>query len=129
MAMLPARSTPRLGMKRFTMFAASGSHVVVCTVGEATVPPVTLTWYQRGAATPKVFALRTVCGNHNDSVPPKFVYWFCTMARIWRVSSSIVVLGCPAFWTLAFGQLEPVAGISGPVKVDSEMLFQSTWNL
>src|SRR5438874_13834061 len=110
MAMLPARSTARLGMKRLVTFAPSGSHVVVCTVGEATVPPVTLTWYQRGAATPKVFDLRTVCGNHNDSMPPKFVYWFCTMARICRTSRSVAVPGCPAFWTAALGQLVPVSG-------------------
>src|SRR5258708_2952277 len=111
MAMLPARSTATLGMKRFVMLAASGSHVVVCTVGEATVPPVTLIWYQRGAAVPLGWpkpltpGLRTVCGNHNDSVPPKFVYWFCTMSRICRTSNSVAVPGCPAFATAALGQL------------------------
>src|SRR6185369_2712018 len=28
-----------------------------------------------------------------------------------------------------FGQLEAASGVSGPVKVESAMLFQSTWNL
>src|SRR4051794_23912485 len=129
MAMLPVRSRARLGMKRFVMFAASGSHVVLCTVEAATVPPVTLIWYQRGAATPEVFALRTVCGNHNDSVPPKFVYWFCTMARICRTSRSVAVPGCPAFPTAALGQAVGLIGVSGPVNVDEARLFQSAWNL
>src|SRR3954451_8133897 len=135
MAMLPARSRARLGMKRFVMFAASGSHVVDCTVEAATVPPLTLIWYQRGAATPFGWpvpvtpGLRTVCGNHNDSVPPKFVYWFCTMARICRASRSVAVPGCPTFWTAALGQAVGLMGVSGPVNVDEPRLFQSTWNL
>src|SRR5947208_12211752 len=135
MARLPVRSSARLGMKRFVLFAPSGSHVAACGILAATVPPVTFTWYQRGAATPLGWpvpvtpSLRTVCGNHNDSVPPKFVYWFCTMARICRASRSVAVPGCPEFWTLALGQLVAAMGVSGPVNVESEMLFQSTWNL
>src|SRR5205085_601526 len=102
-------------------FAASGSHVVACTRFAATVPPVTLAWYQRGAAKPVVFPRRTVCGTHNDSVPPKFVYWFCTIARICRTSSRVAVPGWGAFPTAALGQLDPVPGASGPVSVDSEI--------
>src|SRR5260370_823331 len=52
MAMLPARSSAMLGIKRFVTFAPSGSHVVACGSEAAMVPPVTLTWYQRGAACP-----------------------------------------------------------------------------
>src|SRR6266436_9066954 len=127
--MLPARSSARLGIKRLSTFAPSGSHVVACGIEPATVPPVTLTWYQRGAANPVVFARRTVCGSHNDSVPPKFVYWFCTIARICRTSSSVAVPGCAALATAALGQLVAAIGMSGPVKVDKERLLQSTWNL
>src|SRR5258707_1021542 len=136
MAMLPARSRARLGMKRFVMLAPSGSHVAACGIAPATVPPVTFTWYQRGAAGPLGWlgtlptpGRRTVCGTHNDSVPPKFVYWFCTMARICRTSRSVAVPGCPAFWTLALGQLVAAIGVSGPVKVDSDRVVQSGWNL
>ena len=116
-------------MKRLTTFAPSGSHVVPCKVGLATVPPVTFTWYQRGAASPEVFPRRTVCDTHNDSAPPRFVYWFCTMVRICRTSRRVAVPGCAALATAALGQLLPLIGTSGPVKVESEMLFQSTWNL
>ncbi len=109
-------------MKRLVMLAASGSQVVPCTRLAATVPPVTFAWYQRGAAVPFTPApRRTVCGIHNDSVPPKFVYWFCTMARICRTSRSMAVPGCPAFPTFALGQLVAASGVSGPVNVDSEM--------
>src|SRR5438067_12105498 len=109
-------------------FAPSGSHVVAWGMAALTVPPLTFTWYQRGAANPPA-ARRTVCGIHNDSVPPKFVYWFCTMARIWSTSRSVAVPGCAALATAAFGQLVPAIGTSGPVNVESARLFQSTWNL
>src|SRR5712692_8230084 len=93
----------------------------------ATVPPVTFTWYQRGAANPLVSCLRTVCEVHSDSTPPIFVYWFCIMARIWITSRELP--GVAALGTVAFGQLLLARGMSGPVKVEREMLFQSTWNL
>src|SRR5690242_5255473 len=67
-----------------------------------------------------------VCVTQRDSAPAKLVYWFCTMARIWRVSR--LLPGVAALPTLAFGQLEPVPWTLGPVNVESEMLFQSTWN-
>src|SRR3954453_19050661 len=128
MARSPARLRATLGIQRWTTFAASGSHVAACGITGLTVPPVTFTWYQRGAANPEVFPRRTVCDAHSDSVPPKFVYWFCTMARFESESSSVAVPGCgtPA---AKVGQLEAEIGMSGPGKVDSEMLFQSTWNL
>src|SRR6266850_360072 len=127
--MLPPRSNARLGMKRWITFAASGSQVAACGRLGTTVPPVVFTWYQRGAANPVVFARRTVCGTHNDSVPPKLVYWFCTIARIASTSRSVAVPDWGALAGVAFGQLVAATGTSGPVKVDSEMLFQSTWNL
>ena len=37
--------------------------------------------------------------------------------------------GVGALGTAAFGQLVAFSGVSGPVKVDLEVLFQSTWNL
>ena len=107
--------------------APSGSHVAAWRLA-ATVPPVTFTWYQRGAAKPVVFCLRTVCVAHSDSAPPMLVYWFCIIARIWSTSRRCR----PATGhsgTLAFGQLVAAMGMSGPVNVDSEMRFQSTWNL
>src|SRR5215471_7328866 len=127
--MLPARSTARLGIKRWMTLALSGSQVVACVNEPATVPPVTFAWYQRGAANPEVFCRRTVCGTHSDSVPPILVYWFCTMARICSTSIRFVVSGCGALATLALGQLVAASGTSGPVNVESDSLFQSTWNL
>src|SRR5215831_1309982 len=118
--MLPARSTARLGMKRWMTLAPSGSHVAACGSATATVPPVTFAWYQRGAANPVVFARRTVWGTHSDSTPPMLVYWFCTMARIWRTSIRFGVPGCGAFATAALGQLVDAVGVSGPVNVDNE---------
>src|SRR5437588_8166305 len=126
--MLPARSRATLGIHRCSTFAPSGSQVAACRMGLATVPPVTFTWYQRGAANPDVFPRRTVCETHNDSAPAKFVYWFCTIARFDSESSRVPVPGCgtPA---AGLGQLVAEIGMSGPVKVDSDRLFQSTWNL
>src|ERR1044072_5365866 len=116
-------------MKRWSTLAASGSQVAACGRLAATVPPVTFTWYQRGAAKPVVLARRTVCGTHSDSPPLMLVYWFCIMARNCSVSSVVAVPGCGALATLALGQLVAASGASGPVKVDSEMRAQSTWNL
>src|SRR5262245_12500648 len=127
--MLPWRSSARLGMKRCITLAPSGSQVAAWGMFAATVPPVTFTWYQRGAAKPVVFARRTVCGTHSDSLPPRFVYWFCIMARIWSTSMRLVVPDCGALATAAFGHEVAARGVSGPVNVDSEMLFQSAWDL
>src|SRR5215510_311367 len=115
-------------MKRYMTLAPSGSHVAACGRLPATAPPVTFTWYQRGAAKPVVFARRTVCVVHSDSTPARFVYWFCTIARICS-TSRLLPPSDGAFGTDAFGQLDDASGTSGPVKVDDEMLFQSTWNL
>src|SRR3954471_7985634 len=126
--MSPARSSARLGMKREMTFAPSGSQVAACGMLAATVPPETSTWYQRGAARPDVSARRTVWAVHSDSTPERFVYWFCIIARIWRTSRALPPWES-ALGTAAFGQLVAARGVSGPVKVESEMWFQSTWNL
>src|SRR5581483_4144269 len=118
--MSPARSTARLGMKRYITLAPSGSHVVACEMLGFTVPPLTSTCYQRGAAKPDVLPLRTVCVAHSDSTPPMFVYWFCIIARICSTSSALPPSD-GAFGTAAFGQLVAADGTSGPVKVDCEM--------
>src|SRR4051812_40001056 len=128
MAMLPARSTARLGMNRCMTFAASGSNVDACGRLAPTVPPVTSTWYQRDAAKPDVFCRRTVCVTHSDSTPPRLVYWFCAIALIWRESTAVPP-NAGTLATAAFGQLVLASGVSGPVNADSEVLFQSTWNL
>src|SRR5262249_58190598 len=83
-AMSPRWSTARLGMKRKNVFAASGSKLEPWTTFAATVPPVTLAWYQRMVALPPVGALQvvlfaltprwTVWSTHSDSAPPRFVY-------------------------------------------------------
>src|ERR1700686_2520138 len=99
--------------------APSGSQVAACGRLAATVPPVTLTWYQRGAAKPVVFPRRTVCVTHNDSRPPRFVYWFCIIARICR-TSRVLPPWEGALGTVAFGQLVAARGVSGPVKAEFE---------
>src|SRR5260221_9737413 len=109
-------------------FAPSGSQVAACGMPRFTVPPVTYTWYQRGAAKPLVFALRTVWVVHSDSTAPMLVYWFCIIARIWT-TSRLLPPSEGAFGTFAFGQLVAAMGISGPVNVEVEILSQSTWNL
>src|SRR4029450_11103949 len=115
--MSPLRFTARLDMKRCITFAASGSHVDACAIAGATVPPVTFTWYQRGAAKP-LRMRRTVCVAHSDSVPPMFAYWFCIIARI--CSTSRVLPPCDgAFATPWFGQLVAAIGMSGAVDVDN----------
>src|ERR1044071_4327784 len=109
-------------------FAPSGSHVVAGAMLAATVPPVTFNWYQRGAANPVVFPLRTVCVFQSVSTPPRLVYWFCIIARSCRTSR--LLPPCDgALGTPAFGQLVAEVGISGAEKVESEMRSQSTWNL
>src|SRR5262245_35641511 len=117
-----------LGMNRWITLAPSGSQVAAWKMLGATVPPVTFTWYQRGAAKPVVLARRTVCVAQSDSTPPRFEYWFCIMARIWRTSR--LLPPCEdAAGTAALGQLVAAMGMSGPVNVESEILSQSTWNL
>src|SRR5437763_13049586 len=132
--MSPVRSTARLGTKRKNVFAPSGSKVAPWTTLAATVPPVTLAWYQRTVAFPPVGALQvvfvaltprwTVWSTQIDSAPARFVYWACAMARIWSVSSEFA--GVAALATLAFGQQFGSSWVSGPVKVEVETLSQST---
>ena len=94
----------------------------------AGTPPVTLTWYQRGAANPAVLARRTVCVAHSDSAPSMLLYWFCIIARICRTSSALPPCD-GAFGTPALGQADGASGASGPVNVDRATWVQSTWNL
>src|SRR3954466_14054258 len=96
--MSPARSTARLGMKRKTGLAASGSYDLPCTTFAATVPPETFAWYHRMVAllvvAPPQFAgvnspRFTVCETHSDSAPPMFEYWFSAIARIASASAAL----------------------------------------
>ena len=63
----------------------------------------------------------------SDSAPPRFEYCACAIARIESVSAELA--GVEAFAASSFGQQSGASGASGPVKVEAEMLFQSTWNL
>src|SRR5947208_4376581 len=135
--MSPTRSTARLGMKRKNVFAPSGSKLEPWTTFAATVPPLTFAWYQRTVAFPPVMALQvvfvaltprwTVWSTHSDSVPPRFEYWGCAIARIDRVSAAFA--GVAALATAALGQQLGASCVNGPVNVDVETLSQSTWNL
>src|SRR5512133_1364179 len=121
--MSPALFRARLGTKRYIRLAPSGSHVAACGRLEFTVPPVTFTWYHREAAKPLVSCRRTVWVAHKDSAPLRFVYCTCIIARI--CSTSRLFPPCDgAFGTLAFGHDVAATGVSGPVKVESEILFQ-----
>src|SRR6185436_16109008 len=109
----PLRLTATLGMNRWMTSAPSGSHVAAWGMFGATVPPVTLTWYQRGAAKPAVLARCTVCVAHSDSTPPMLLYWFCIIARISRTSR--VLPPREGAWARgALGQLVAAIGTSGP---------------
>src|SRR5215831_2250563 len=136
-AMSPTRSTARLGMKRKNVFAPSGSNVWPWTTLAATVPPVTLAWYQRTEAFPPVVALHvvfvaltlrwTVWSTHSDSAPPMLEYCACAIARIASTSAAFAVVS--AFAGVAFGQQLGASCVCGPLKVDVDGLSQSTWNL
>ena len=124
-------------MKRKNVFAASGSKVLPWTTFAATVPPVTFAWYQRTVALPVMAALqfvlvalsrrRTVCVTQSDSAPPMFEYWACAIARIGRTSAALA--GVSALGGVEFGQQVGWSWVSGPVKVDVEILSQSEWSL
>src|SRR5262250_1999015 len=78
--MSPFLSTARLGIHRPTVL--SGANVDCCSGPEVTtVPPVTLSWYHRGAGRVVLLGFATLCVSHNDSMPPRFVYWFCIISR------------------------------------------------
>src|SRR5262249_28719036 len=107
------------------------------TVFAATVPPLTFAWYQRTEAFPPVVALHvvlvaltlrwTVWLTHSDSLPPRFVYWACAIARIASTSAALAVVAALA--GVAFGQQFGASCVTSPVNVDVEILSQSTWNL
>src|SRR5919201_1761269 len=134
--MSPLRSTARLGIQRKRVFVPSGSQVLPWTTFAATVPPVTFAWYQRTAAEPEALApqlpdaisgRRTVCETQTDSFAPIFEYCACAIARISSESSEFAGVGIVP--TLALGQQVGAVCNSGPVKVEVEILSQSTWNL
>src|SRR3954451_22939751 len=123
-------------MKRKNVFAPSGSNDEPWTTLAATVPPETFAWYQRTVAVPPVVALQfvfvaltprwTVCDTHSDSPPARlFEYWACAIARIASVSAALA--GVDALAGDAFGQQFGARDRLGPVNVDVEILFQSTW--
>jgi hypothetical protein len=107
------------------------------TTFAATVPPVTLPWYQRMLALPPVVALQvvfvalmlrwTVCVTQSDSAPARFVYCACAIARI--ASTSAALAGVEALAGVAFGQQFGCSCVNGPVKLEVETLSQLTWNL
>ena len=122
-------------MKRKNVFAPSGSKLAPCTRFAATVPPVTFAWYQRTVAlppvgSPQIVGMRraaTVWSTQSDSAPPRFEYCACAIARIESVSAELA--GVEAFGDAGVRPAVRRELASGPVKVDAEVLFQSTWNL
>src|SRR3954468_14259054 len=135
--MSPRRSTAKLGMKRKNVFAPSGSKVDPWATFAATVPPVTLAWYQRSVAFPPLVALQfafvaltprsTVWSTQSDSAPPIFVYWACAIARIGRTSAKFA--GVDALAGDSSGQQLGWSWVTGPVNVEVDGLSQTTWNL
>src|SRR5437588_190580 len=105
-------------------FAELGFHVAACSA-LPTVPPVTGTWYQRTAAWLEELPC-TVWLSHNDSTPPRFVYWFCAISLIASVSRLLPFLD----GTLSGGEAHvlPVIESDGPVNVELAVFAQSTWN-
>src|SRR3954451_22252271 len=135
--MSPTRSTARAGMNRKKVLAPSGSQVAPWTTFAATVPPVTLAWYQRTVALPPVVALQvvfvaltprcTVWATQSDSAPPMFEYWACAIARMGSTSAPLAVV--EALAGVAFGQQFGASWLCGPLNVDVEMRSQSTCSL
>ena len=56
-----------------------------------------------------------------------FEYWFCAIRRGCSVSRSFAGDGTAREVSLL--QLVALTDVNGPVSVDVEMVFQSTWNL
>src|SRR5437879_4390567 len=122
--MFPVLSTARLGSQRPT--DVSGANVDCCTGPDVTtVPPVTLSWYHRGAGSVVLPGFATVCVSHNDSVLPKFVYWFCTIRRSYNESSPL-----PFFAGTDAGPVVHEASVTldGPVMVEFAGVAKSAWN-
>src|SRR5262245_24248461 len=112
--MLPSLSTARLGIQRETV--ESGAQVDCCTGPEVTTfPPVTSSWYQRGATSAVLPGLATECVSHVDSAPRMFVYWFWTIRRSRSESS-----GLPFFTVTDEAPTPHVASVTfdGPVNVE-----------
>src|SRR5919204_1811431 len=109
-------------MKRFFESGAN----VDCWRGErAIVPPVTGSSYQRTCATFGEPPLPTVCVNQSDSLPFRFVYWFCIISRYESVSTLLP----PLSGTLEGPTLKVAIGtFVGPVNVEFAVFPQSTWN-
>src|SRR5436190_15755857 len=121
MAMFPVLSTARLAIQRDT--DESGAHVDCCNGLDATLPPVTLSWYHRGADKLELPGFATVCVNQSDSTPLMLVYWLCTINRSRSESSAL-----PFFAGTPVGATPHEASVTfdGPVSVEFAVLFQST---
>src|SRR5919201_4699910 len=120
--MSPFLSTARLGMNRFF---ESGAHVDCCAGELAIAPPVTGSWYQRACATLGEPPFPTVCESQSDSLPFRFVYWFCIISRY----ESVSMLLPPFSGTLEGPTLKVAIGtFVGPVNVEFAVFPQSTWN-
>ena len=116
--MSPTASTATLGANRWLL---SGFHVPSWTGPLVwTVPPVTLSWYQRMLAIPLPFP--TVWLIQMDSVPPMFLYCACIMSRYDSVSIEL-----PLSWGTWVGPTaNEVTGTSdGPLSVELARVVQS----
>src|SRR5512138_3947437 len=121
-AMFPFLSTARLAIHRDR--ESDGAHVDCCTGPVVTtLPPFTLSWYQRGAANAELVGLATVCVNQSDSTPPRLVYWLCTISRSRSVSKALPFLAGTVDGATPH---EASVTLDGPVSVESAVLFQST---
>src|SRR2546428_7262002 len=121
-AMSSFLSTARLGTNRLRpSFPLSK---VLCCKGPdvTTVPPVTSSWYHRMAEFVVVVA-PTVCTSQSDSVPKRFVYWFCIITRSRIVSRLFPSLAATVRGAAA--QVESVT-FEGPANVELAGLTQST---
>src|SRR5689334_2511368 len=120
--MSPFLSTARLGIHRATVL--SGAKVDCCTGPVVTtVPPVTLSWYQRGASSAMFPGFATLCVSQSDSAPFRFVYWFWTISRSCSASSAFPFFAgaVPGPWVH-----DASVTLDGPVTVEFAVLLQST---
>src|SRR3954447_10201774 len=117
-------STARLPIQRWMV--ESGAQID-CWSGPdvTTVPPVTLSWIQRGAVMVDFLPAPTVCVSQSDSVPPRLTYWACCFTPCPVVQRSSPSLA----GTLAGGSPQSAVETSaGPVSVVFAGVLQSTWN-
>src|SRR3954469_7466544 len=117
-------STARLGIQRARV--ESGAHVDCCS-GDlvAIVPPLTLSWYQRGETSVEFPGLATPCMTQSASVPPRLTYCAGAISVCPSVQRSFPFLaGTLAGASVQLGAFTWV----GADRVESAGLLQSTWN-